>query len=92
VLVYAVVYGAARATTDRFGASRAIVWLGADTDDIHRCRSNGEPLPEGHFMAVGNFGQFVYVAPDRDLVIVRLGDDWGTEDWPGLLAEIASRL
>ncbi len=55
-------------------------------------RSNGEPLPEGHFMAVGNFGQFVYVAPDRDLVIVRLGDDWGTEDWPGLLAEIASRL
>ena len=55
-------------------------------------RSNGESLPEGHFMAVGNFGQFVYVAPDRDLVIVRLGDDWGTEDWPGLLAEIASRL
>ncbi|MGI8876694.1 MAG: serine hydrolase domain-containing protein [Egibacteraceae bacterium] len=54
-------------------------------------RSNGEPLPEGHFMAVGNFGQFVYVAPDRDLVIVRLGDDWGTEDWPGLLARIASR-
>ena len=53
---------------------------------------DGAPLPDGHFMAVGNLGQFVYVAPDRDVVIVRLGDDYGTDDWPALLADLASRL
>src|SRR3712207_9331727 len=28
----------------------------------------------GRFMARGNLGQFIYVAPDKDLVIVRMGD------------------
>ncbi len=55
-------------------------------------RSNGQLFPDGHFMAAGNLGQFVYVAPDRDLVIVRLGDDYGAEGWPSLLAELASQL
>ena len=55
-------------------------------------RSNGQLFPDGHFMAAGNLGQFVYVAPDRDLVIVRLGDDYGDEGWPSLLAELASQL
>jgi CubicO group peptidase (beta-lactamase class C family) len=50
------------------------------------------PFPDGHAMAAGNFGQFVYVAPDRDLVIVRLGDDYGTDDWPARLADLAGRL
>ena len=52
----------------------------------------GTPLPHGHALAHGNFGQFVYVAPDRDLVIVRLGDDYGSEDWPQRLARLASQL
>ncbi len=52
----------------------------------------GTPLPSGHVLAQGNFGQFVYVAPDRDIVIVRLGDDYGTEDWPQRLARLADRL
>ena len=52
----------------------------------------GEPFPDGHALAHGNFGQFVYVAPDRDLVIVRLGDDYGVEDWPQRLARLAGAL
>jgi len=52
----------------------------------------GNPLPAGHVLAQGNLGQYVYVAPDRDLVIVRLGDDAGVEDWPQRLAELANRL
>jgi CubicO group peptidase (beta-lactamase class C family) len=28
----------------------------------------------GRFLARGNLGQFVYVAPDKDLVIVRMGE------------------
>ena len=52
----------------------------------------GNPLPAGHVLAQGNLGQYVYVAPDRDLVIVRLGDDAGVEDWPQRLAQLAARL
>jgi hypothetical protein len=40
-------------------------------------------------MARGNLGQFIYVAPDKDLVIVRLGEDWGYNRWPELLRSIA---
>jgi CubicO group peptidase (beta-lactamase class C family) len=53
---------------------------------------DGGPLPEGRFMAAGNFGQFVYVAPDRAAVIVRLGDDDGTADWPAVLGAVADAL
>ena len=52
----------------------------------------GNPLPAGHALAQGNLGQYVYVAPDRDLVIVRLGDDTDVEDWPQRLAQLAERL
>lgn len=52
----------------------------------------GAPLPRGHVLAQGNLGQFVYVAPDRDVVIVRLGDDYGVEDWPRRLAQLANQL
>jgi len=45
VFALAVVYGTAWATTDRFGASRAMVWLEADTGDIHRFPSR--PIPAG---------------------------------------------
>lgn len=58
-------------------------WTGPSTQDR---------FPEGHALAWGNFGQFVYVAPDRDLVIVRLGDDYGVDDWPERLAQLASAL
>ncbi len=31
----------------------------------------------GRFYALGNFGQYIYVAPDANTVIVRNGSDWG---------------
>ena len=45
------------------------------------------------FYALGNFGQYVYVAPDADAVIVRLGRDWGVENdtWIATLRDIADR-
>jgi CubicO group peptidase (beta-lactamase class C family) len=48
----------------------------------------------GRFYAVGNLGQFVYVAPDADAVIVRNGRDWGVEHdtWLAAVREIADRL
>jgi CubicO group peptidase (beta-lactamase class C family) len=53
---------------------------------------DGEPFPAGHALAWGNHGQFIYVAPDRDLVLVRLGDTYGTDGWPRILADVASQL
>jgi CubicO group peptidase (beta-lactamase class C family) len=41
------------------------------------------------FSADGNQGQFIYVDPDADLVLVRHGTDTGGVYWTGLLGEIA---
>jgi CubicO group peptidase (beta-lactamase class C family) len=53
---------------------------------------DGEAFPAGHALAWGNHGQFIYIAPERDLVIVRLGDTYGTDEWPTTLAAVASKL
>jgi CubicO group peptidase (beta-lactamase class C family) len=46
------------------------------------------------YYALGNFGQYIYVAPDADAVIVRNGRDWGIENdrWLDLFRAIADRL
>ena len=46
----------------------------------------------GRFMARGNYGQFIYVAPDKDLVIVRMGESFGYNRWPELLRSIADKV
>lgn len=45
--------------------------------------------PGPNFYAHGHHGQFIYVAPAEDLVIVRLGAYNGKLWWPGLFAHIA---
>lgn len=39
------------------------------------------PSPDGDFIAEGILGQFVYVNPMKDLIIVRLGKKDGDADW-----------
>jgi CubicO group peptidase (beta-lactamase class C family) len=48
----------------------------------------------GRFYALGNLGQYVYVAPDAGAVIVRNGRDWGVDNdtWVGVLRDLADRL
>ena len=48
----------------------------------------------GRFYALGNFGQYLYVAPDADAVIVRNGRDWGmnNDTWLATFRDIADRL
>lgn len=45
----------------------------------------------GHdFFSAGKYGQYIYVSPENDVVIVRTGYDVGEVDWwPGVLAQIA---
>jgi CubicO group peptidase (beta-lactamase class C family) len=53
--------------------------------------------PEGknHFSAQGNYGQYIYVAPEKDLVIVRLGKEEGEKGygyWTDLFDELSTKL
>jgi CubicO group peptidase (beta-lactamase class C family) len=47
----------------------------------------------GRFYALGNLGQYVYVAPDAGTVIVRNGADWGVPNatWLTTFRAIADR-
>jgi CubicO group peptidase (beta-lactamase class C family) len=53
--------------------------------------------PEGknHFSARGNYGQYIYGAPEKDLVIVRLGKEEGERGygyWTSLFEQLATKL
>jgi CubicO group peptidase (beta-lactamase class C family) len=51
-----------------------------------------DPRAPGRFFAMGNLGQYIYVAPDRDAVLVRFGTRFGTFEWIGILRDLASRI
>jgi CubicO group peptidase (beta-lactamase class C family) len=46
----------------------------------------------GRFYAHGNLGQFVYVDPESEVVVVRMGDEYGIDDWPAVLRDITDRV
>ena len=48
----------------------------------------------GRFYAMGKYGQYVYVAPDADAVVVRLGRDWGVGNltWLAAFRDVADQL
>ncbi|WP_066835292.1 serine hydrolase domain-containing protein [Rufibacter ruber] len=48
------------------------------------------PSRSGDFMMQGILGQFVYVNPMKNLLIVRLGKDYGNTNWPRVFTELAA--
>jgi CubicO group peptidase (beta-lactamase class C family) len=48
----------------------------------------------GRYYALGDHGQYVYVAPDADTVVVRLGREWGVDNrsWLTTLRSVADQL
>jgi len=49
-------------------------------------------LPDGSFFAKGVLGQYLYVDPKNDLVIVRLGKSADKIDWVKFFKEISKQL
>jgi CubicO group peptidase (beta-lactamase class C family) len=50
---------------------------------------------KNHFSARGKYGQYIYVAPEKDLVIVRLGKEEGEQGydyWISLFEELSTKL
>ena len=58
-------------------------WIYPPQDDVDNNR---------HFSARGNLGQFIYVAPEERLVIVRHGYDFGNVNWINLFGSIVQQL
>ena len=55
----------------------------------------GNRLPSGgsDFYAIGMFGQYFYICPEKNTVILRMGRDYGdVRWWPDLFRQIAERL
>jgi CubicO group peptidase (beta-lactamase class C family) len=47
---------------------------------------------KSYYFAKGYRGQYVFVIPDKHMVFVRFGDDYGDVDWPALFVQIADNL
>ncbi|MCG9881402.1 MAG: beta-lactamase family protein [Bacteroidia bacterium] len=50
------------------------------------------PSENGDFMAHGILGQYIYVNPDKKMVIVRLGEDEGNANWDDIFMAIAQQM
>lgn len=52
------------------------------------------PDGEADFFAIGNYGQFIYVSPEKNLIIVRNGEKYGIEaiDWINLFYQFAAQI
>jgi CubicO group peptidase (beta-lactamase class C family) len=53
-----------------------------------------DPKRPGNYYALGNYGQYIYVAPGADVVFVRLGSDWGldNDDWLELFRDLGAQF
>lgn len=50
------------------------------------------PNNQGVFMAEGHLGQFIYVNPQRKVIIVRLGKNHGGVEWWGIFDRVAENF
>ena len=71
-------------------------WRNVSIKQLRELRGSGKnnilpaPAPSTDYQARGILGQFIYVHPEKDIIIVRLGDRFGKIDWSSLFSDIAS--
>jgi len=46
----------------------------------------------GNFWAQGHLGQFIFVSPRQNVIIVRTGKKYGAVNWPLIMARIAQKI
>ena len=51
-----------------------------------------DPKAPGRYFGMGNLGQVLYVAPDRNAVLARFGASFADIDWVGALRGLATKL
>lgn len=47
---------------------------------------------EGDFAAIGHLGQYIYVLPSKNLIIVRLGTSRAKEEWIDIIRQVAKQM
>jgi len=50
------------------------------------------PEKFGDYSAIGHLGQYIYVMPEKNIIIVRLGKSRAKEDWIDVLRQVAIQL
>jgi CubicO group peptidase (beta-lactamase class C family) len=50
------------------------------------------PAAPGHYLAAGKHGQYIYIVPEQDLVMVRFGQTDPYGHWRDTFADVAARL
>lgn len=66
-------------TTDPSGPYQYMWWV------------TGRP-PQTHFLARGRYGQFIFVAPEQNFIVVRFGLQAGGQNWMGLFEKMVDVL
>jgi CubicO group peptidase (beta-lactamase class C family) len=59
---------------------------------INASINKGELNPNSDYTAQGHLGQFIYVSPDNNTILIRLGKNNGKVRWMSLLGKIAKRV
>jgi CubicO group peptidase (beta-lactamase class C family) len=49
-------------------------------------------MNNGSFFAKGIMGQFIFVCPKKQIIIIRMGDNDGNLDWPEFLQLLTDQL
>ncbi|GGG36601.1 hypothetical protein GCM10011344_41810 [Dokdonia pacifica] len=60
------------------------------TEDTTKLQLEEAKAPYVDYQARGILGQFMYINPEKEIVIIRLGDKFGSVNWATLFREIAT--
>jgi CubicO group peptidase (beta-lactamase class C family) len=65
-----------------------------DSKDAHSISYtyNWRILKDGSFYAQGILGQFIFVCPSKNIIIVRTGKNYAKVNWPSLFSDLSNQL